>query len=195
MRLRSFADRALVYAVGDQADGLYQVVSGRVRLMAYPAAGRQLLTLVVRPKDWFGELSVIDGGPRPHDAVCQGKVSLWHLPLREIVAFSRDHPEIYGHVALIACEHQRAALSFIGAVLAKSSRARLAGMILGMASFGEAFDHPVLQITQEDLAGRVGVSRQHLGTLLSELKINGDIETSYGCIHVLNQQALADMAS
>ncbi|WP_325542844.1 Crp/Fnr family transcriptional regulator [Sphingopyxis sp.] len=194
VRLRHFADRARVYAVGDEADGLYQIVSGEVRLMAYPAVGRQLLTLVARRRHWFGELSVVDRGPRPHDAICQGPVALLHLPLRDIDAFAKTDAGIYGHVALIGCAHQRAALSYIGSMLAKPSRARLAEMILNMASREAGFDHPVLQISQEDLAGRVGMSRQHLGNLLSDLKAAGCIATSYGRIHILDQAALAAMA-
>lgn len=194
-RLRRFTDRAHVYAVGDEPDGLYQMVEGEVRLMAYPAAGRQILTLVARPRHWFGELSVIDGGPRPHDAICQGPVLLWHLPLRDIVAFSGNHPEIHGQIALIGCAHQRTALSFIGTMLAKSGRARLAETILTMASRVPGSNRPVLRISQEDLAGRIGVSRQHLGTLLSDLRAAGTITTSYGRIHLLDRQALIALAN
>lgn len=194
-RRRSLPDRALVYAVGDAPDGLYQVVSGEVRLIAYPAVGRQIVALIAGHRRWFGELSVIDGGPRPHDAVCHGPVTLWHLPLRDITAFAATHPDVHGHVALIGCEHQRAALSFIGTVLAKSGRARLADMILSMASQGTGNDRPVLRISQEDLAGRVGVSRQHLGSLLAELKAKGSIATSYGGIHILDRQLLETLAA
>lgn len=194
VRLRNFADRVRVYSAGDEPDGLYQIVSGEVRLMAYPAVGRQFLTLVARRRHWFGELSVIDGGPRPHDAICQGPVELLHLPLRDITDFAASRPDIYGHVALIGCEHQRAALSYIGSMLAKPSRARLAEMILNMASRGADLDHPVLQMSQEDLAGRLGMSRQHLGNLLSEMKAAGSIATSYGRIHILDWRALLAMA-
>lgn len=194
VRLHQFSDRSRVYAAGDEPDGLYQVVSGEVRLMAYPSVGRQFLTLVARRRHWFGELSVIDGGPRPHDAICQGSVELLHLPLRDIAAFAARRPDIYGHVALIGCEHQRAALSYIGSILAKPSRARLAEMILNMASRTPDFDHPVLQISQEDLAGRLGMSRQHLGNLLAEMKAAGSVATSYGRIHILDRRTLAAAA-
>ena len=194
VRLRAFADRALVYAVGDEPDGLYQIVSGEVRLMAYPSVGQQFLTLVARRRHWFGELSVVDGGPRPHDAICHGPVELLHLPLRDIAAFAGVRPDIYGHVALIGCEHQRAALSYIGSMLAKPSRARLAEMILNMASRAPGFDHPVLEISQEDFAGRLGMSRQHLGNLLTEMKAAGSIATSYGRIHILDRHALVTIA-
>lgn len=191
VRLRHFPDRARVYSAGDDGDGLYRVIDGEVRLMAYPAAGRQMVTFVARRGHWFGELSVVDGGPRPHDAVCQGPVSLLHLPASFILAHAEIDPRFIGQVALIGCDHQRAALAYIGSMTGRPGRERVAGMILAMAGPDPRTVRPVLRMSQEDLASRVGLSRQHLGNLLSELKEGGAISLTYGCIEVLDAGLLA----
>lgn len=191
VRLRHFPDRARVYSAGDPGDGLYRAIDGEVRLIAYPADGRQMVTFVARPGQWFGELSVVDGGPRPHDAVCQGPVSLLHLPMSAIAAHAESDPGFIGQVALIGCDHQRAALAYIGSMTGRPGRERVAGMILAMAAPDPRAPHPVLRMSQEDLAGRVGLSRQHLGNLLSELKDGGVIALGYGRMEVLDPERLA----
>lgn len=192
--LRHFPDRARVYSAGDAGDGLYRVIDGEVRLMAYPAVGREMVTFVARGGHWFGELSVIDHGPRPHDAVCHGPVSLLHLPASAIAAHAEGDPAFIGQVALIGCDHQRAALAYIGSMTGRPGRERMAGMILAMAGPDPRTPHPVLQMSQEDLAGRVGLSRQHLGNLLSELKEGGVISLAYGRLEVLDPERLAQHA-
>jgi CRP-like cAMP-binding protein len=119
-------------------------------------------------------------------------VTLIHLSMHDIVAYAGVNPAIYGEVALIGCQHQRAALSFIETMLAKPTKARLAEMILDMAAPepGQPAGNLVLPISQEDLAGRIGISRQHLNSLLSDLKRSGGISTSYGRIHVHDSRAL-----
>jgi DNA-binding transcriptional regulator LsrR (DeoR family) len=68
-------------------------------------------------------------------------------------------------------------------------------MILNMASRNDSFEHPFLQMSQADLAGRLGMSRQHLGNLLCDLKAAGSIATAYGRIHILDERALAMIAN
>lgn len=191
VRLRHFPDRARIYSAGDAGDGLYRVLDGEVRLMAYPAEGRQMVTFVARTGHWFGELSVVDGGPRPHDAVCQGPVSLLYLPASAIAAHATNDPAFIAQVALIGCDHQRAALAYIGSMTGRSGRERVAEMILAMAAPEARAPHPVLRMSQEDLAGRVGLSRQHLGNLLSELVNGGVIALGYGRMEVLDAEKLA----
>lgn len=191
VRLRHFPDRARVYSAGDAGDGLYRMIDGEVRLMAYPADGRQMVSFVARPGHWFGELSVVDGGPRPHDAICQGPVSLLHLPMPAIAAHARSDPGFIGQVALIGCDHQRAALAHIGSMTGRPGRERVAGMILAMAAPDPRAPRPVLRMSQEDLAGRIGLSRQHLGNLLSELKDSGIIALGYGRLEILDSERLA----
>lgn len=186
-RVRRHPARHLVYAIGDEGDGLYQVIAGEVRLYAYPKPGRQLLTLSARAGAWFGELSVLDGGPRPQDAVCHGAATVRHLPMRAIDAYAREDPTIFRHIALISCGHQRAALRFIGATLSNPGRARVARAVLALL---EAGGGDTVAITQDDLAGRVGISRPHLNVLLADLRRIGGVATSYGRIRVVDRDAL-----
>ena len=92
--VRAVRDRALLYGVGDEPDGLWAVLQGEVRLVSYPAVGMELVGLIVGTGGWFGELSVLDGGPRPHDAICFGPARVVNLPMDEVSRLAAARPEI-----------------------------------------------------------------------------------------------------
>ena len=189
-RLKTYRAGNRVYATDDPPDALYRVVSGEVRLVNYPVPGRELLNLVARAGDWFGELSIIDRKPRPHDAVCAGAATLFVVPLAVIEDYAREDAAIYGRIALIACAHQRAALAFIANSLSKGRRARLAERLLAWQRDADG----TLHVRQDELAAQVGSSRQRLNAMLAELRRAGIIATAYGRIAVLDAARLAVMA-
>lgn len=187
LRLRGFARNTRVYRIGDPPDGLHVVLSGEVRLIAYPRAGRQILNMIVRPGSWFGEVSALDGGPRPHDAVVAEATVIASLAPHDIDALAAETPGLYRHIGALACHHQRASLRFIGAMLTAPPAGRIAALARIAAS-----DGALLRMTQEDLAGLVGLSRQRLNTLLGQMERAGQIERGYGAIRILDARLLED---
>src|SRR3546814_18157773 len=64
-----FPDGGHVYRIGDPPNGLHAVVHGQVRLISSPVAGQEQRNMIVKRRRWFGELSVINDGERPQDAL------------------------------------------------------------------------------------------------------------------------------
>jgi CRP/FNR family transcriptional regulator, cyclic AMP receptor protein len=180
-----------VYRQGDLPNGLWGVVTGEVRLLGYPTPGSELLALTVQPGGWFGEVSMIDGGPRPHDAVAHGPARLHHVSPAALSQLAARVPLIYHDVARLACQHQRAALDYISRALTLSTEARLAQLLLGLtrAEAGE------LALRQEDVAAMLGVSRQTLSRHLGVLATAGCIARSYARITVMDRASLSRRAN
>jgi hypothetical protein len=69
-RLASLATRrvyqkgAVIFSQGDPGDALFGVASGRVRISASGAGGREVFLNIMEPGDTFGEIAVMDGLPR-----------------------------------------------------------------------------------------------------------------------------------
>lgn len=188
--VRAVRDRALLYGVGDEPDGLWAVLEGEVRLVSYPAVGMELVGLIVGTGGWFGELSVLDGGPRPHDAICFGPARVVNLPMDEVSRLAAARPEIYRDIALLGCAHQRGALAVVGQSLAQPVRVRLARTLAASVRAAADASPGVLRIRQEDLAAMVGVSRQTLNKLLKSLERAGIVELSYAQITIRDPAAL-----
>jgi len=178
---------ARVYGVGDPPDGLWSVVEGEVRLISYPAVGVESLAMFLGPGAWFGELSTIDGGPRPHDAVVAKPASLLHVPLPAFQQIAEDHPLLYRDLGVLIGTRQRAALNSLGHSIAQPISARLARTLAGVA---RASGGQEAQVRQEDLAAMIGVSRQTINKELKILERAGAIELAYGRILIRDRERL-----
>lgn len=179
-----------IYRIGDPPNGLHVVVSGQVRLVSYPAAGQELVNMIVRPGRWFGELSVIDGRERPHDAITAGTVRLLTVPMAAIADLTAAMPDLWRALALLNCMHHRLGMREAARVRTLPALARLALFLAGTRdSAGGRID-----TTQDELARIIGVSRQHINTLLQQLAKRGLIVPVYGGITIVDRPGLLALA-
>ena len=185
--VRSVTAGTQLYGVGDPPDGLWAVLDGQVRLIGYPAIGAELVVLIMRPGTWFGELSTLDDGPRPHDAIAFGPARVLHIGIEAVRRLARNTPELWHDIALLACAHQRASLAFMMNTLAQPIPVRLARTLSGMvrAAGGDS-----VGIRQEDIAAMIGVSRQTLNKALKRMEASGVIALEYARITVVDAEAL-----
>ena len=193
-RIRAVGNGAAVYRAGDPGDGLHAVLEGEIRLIGHSEAGRRLVYLILRPGDWFGEMSVLDGKPRLHDAIAFGPSVVLHVDSTRVDAIASRHSGFDRAIGALTCQHQRAALAFVEHTLTASTEARLAFILTEMASrHGRPVGSGVeidLRISQEDLAALVGVSRQSLAALLGRLRREQVIETRYARLVILDLETL-----
>jgi CRP/FNR family transcriptional regulator, cyclic AMP receptor protein len=179
-QVRSVATGARLYSAGDLPNGLWVVIEGEVRLKGYPTPGLELLAPILRPGTWFGELSTIDGLPRPTDATAVERARVAHVSMAAVARAAAAAPELYRDLAVLACWHQRIALGFIAQTIAHPVRVRLAMLLAGLAQDRGG----VVDIRQEDLAVMVGVSRQTLNRHLNALDREGIVALAYAQITV-----------
>lgn len=187
---RTIDDGTHVYRIGDPPNGLHAVVTGRVRLVSYPAAGQELVNMIVRPGRWFGELSVIDGRERPHDAIAAGPARILTVPMGAIAGLAAVVPDLWRGLALLNCMHHRLGMREAARVRALPALARLALFLAG----GRGHVDGRFDTTQDELARIVGVSRQHMNGLLRQLAGRGLIAPAYGGVTIRDRSGLLALA-
>lgn len=185
--VRTLPPGGRVYAVGDEPNGLWAVLEGQVRLVGYPVAGSELLTLLLTSGTWFGELSTLDGGRRPHDAIAFGRTRVLNVSRSRFERLAADDPALYRDVGLLVCAHQRLALDFISEALSLSIPQRVARTLLTQR---RANGGPILRVRQDELAAITGIARQTLNRTLAKLAREGAIRLGYARIEVLDTLAL-----
>jgi CRP-like cAMP-binding protein len=192
LRIKTFDSSAPIYRIGDPPDGLWVVLDGEVRLASYSPMGAEVVGLILRPGRWFGELSVLDGGPRPHDAIALRRSRVAITPMSAIEGLTQEDPELWRDIAVLTCRHHRRALARIERNVFQTAKARLAAL-LGATVDKDHPENPI-RISQAELANTVGVSRQRVNRLLGELRAEGAIRTDYGRVVVLDRNRLASEA-
>jgi CRP/FNR family transcriptional regulator, cyclic AMP receptor protein len=81
-----------VFWVGENGDAMYVVAHGKVRLSYTDEAGHDVTITVLGPGDFFGELSLLDGGPRTATARADTPAGLFSLNRKGFYTFLDRHP-------------------------------------------------------------------------------------------------------
>lgn len=187
LRITDLPTGTAIYLLDDPPNGLHGVVAGEMRLISHTAAGTGLIALVATPGLWFGELSVLDGLGRPHDAIATMPTRLASLPMSAIDALAEAYPTLWRDIARLGCAHQRKALRNATRLQSQSAIMRLTGYLYGSTANASS---GVISRTQDELAQIIGVSRQRINSLLRDLRAQGLVKISYGRIAVLDRSGL-----
>ena len=94
-----------LFQAGDPGDSLFIVTEGQVELFIKDTAGQRIVLTVAEPGDMFGELAMLDSGPRTATALALTDCEVLVLDRDDLVLLFRRKPD--------AALHMLAALSTI----------------------------------------------------------------------------------
>lgn len=98
---------------GDRGDTMYIVDSGQVDVEAPDAEGTRVLLDTLGPGGVFGELSLLDGGPRSATVRARTDCRLLMLARQDFQQFLRQRPDVAIHILQVMAARQRASTSTI----------------------------------------------------------------------------------
>jgi CRP/FNR family cyclic AMP-dependent transcriptional regulator len=103
----------VIFWLGDQGDTLYIVESGRVAITAPDERGEHITLDTLGPGGVFGEISLLDGGPRTATVRAVSQTSLLVLHRGEFHRFLRQRPDAAIDILQIMGARQRASTAAI----------------------------------------------------------------------------------
>ncbi|MEM7360418.1 MAG: Crp/Fnr family transcriptional regulator [Pseudomonadota bacterium] len=190
-RVKQFESGQVVLHKGDPPGSLFGVISGRVRVCAATFSGEELVFTSVLPGEWFGEISLLDGEPRTHDSYAVEDSELAVIPNHAISKLIKTEPAVYTALVRLLCSHCRQAFAAIDDFLLFTPAQRLAKTLLGLANNAES--NSLVKLSQAELGGLIGVSRQTANKILSDWETRGLIKRRYGAIEIRSGEALSTL--
>lgn len=184
-----------VFMKGDPGNSMMAVLSGRVRICAYSAGGREVVLNVIKPGDVFGEIAMIDGGDRTADAFAMEATELLVLSRRDFMPFLESNPSVCVKLLEVMCRRLRWTSEQLEDVNFLDLRSRLAKRILYLVDNNG--DQPNgqqpagVRISQHLLASMIGTSREAVNKQLRFWEEEGVIDVRRGSITVLSRDRLA----
>ena len=184
----------LLYRKNDPADGLYCVISGRIRVSNYTIDGKELILTWLQPGSWFGEISLFDGLPRSHDAHAEETSELLKIQSTAFTSLLARQPNLYPHFMRLLCQRIRSTFSLIDETGSLSLKGQLCRRLLlladGLEQRGPKTEDLRLSISQESLALLLHTSRQTINKLLQQLQQQKLLTVHYGRISLLDKSKL-----
>jgi CRP-like cAMP-binding protein len=181
----------VLFDEGDDPDRLFVVESGRIAIATRSADGRESVIALMERGDLFGEMGLLDGLGRSAAARALEPSAVVAIPYPPVKAVFDQRPErLWGVVALLAGR-----LRQMDAALADSMfldvTGRTAKRLLELANGADDF---VLPVTQEELAGMVGASRERVNKAIASFVRLDWIEQSDRRYRILDREQLTRRA-
>jgi CRP/FNR family transcriptional regulator, cyclic AMP receptor protein len=143
---------------------------------------------VLEPGNWFGEISLLDAGPRVHDATAVGATAVFAVPAEAFARFMQD-PVFATALARLMAGRLRMLFGMLEDATLRPTRARLARR-LALLARGDATlasePRQRLPVSQEALAMMLGLTRQTLSKELGELARAGALKLGYRSIDIVD---------
>ena len=111
MQRRDFAALQPIFWVEETGDDMFVVSHGKVRLSVPDEQGHDVTVAVIGPGAFFGELSLLDGGPRTATARAETDAGLFSLDRKGFYAFLEKHPAAAIYMISVLGARQRDALA------------------------------------------------------------------------------------
>jgi len=162
--VRHYARGATVFSKGDLSSELFVLVDGRVAISTQSGDGRESTMAALEPGALFGEMPLFDDRPRSADARALEDTNLvvvGYGPVRELLD---ERPELLWSVVRLLAHRLRVTDDALADAVFLDVPARTAKRLLEAAGEREEFTLPM---TQEELAGLVGASRERVNKALS----------------------------
>ena len=163
-------DRPLVrgdvlFAEGDPPDALYLVMSGRIAIaMSSPVDRRESVVALMEPGDLFGELGMLDDGPRSALARALEPSNVLEVPFGPVRELFDEDPRLLWNVTRLLASRLRVMDEVLADSVFLDVTGRTAKRLLELANGAQEFQLPV---TQEELAGMVGASRERVNKAIA----------------------------
>lgn len=163
----------LLFRRGDAAADLYVVLSGRLAIATHSPDGRESMVALMEKGDVFGEFSLFDGLGRSTDARALERSELVSVPYSPLRQLLEAQPAALWHVVELLARRIRATDEALADSVFLDVPGRTAKRLLELAGDADEF---VLPLTQEELAGLVGASRERVNKAIAQFIRIGWIE-------------------
>ena len=188
---KSFERKASIIREGEPAKAIYFVSSGAVKTYRTSPDGKEQIFSIVRPGDSFNDIPVLDGAPTAFSAEAMGPVSVIGISKDDFYHILRDNHRVAINVINVLAGKIRQLTSIVDDFSFRTVTHRVAKLLLNYAGDGtDSFR----RLTQEEMAGIAGTSREVVARALKSLSSMGAITIERHRIVIKNTRALEDMA-
>lgn len=174
--IRSYRKNTVILNEGEAGDSLFVLLEGQVKVYATDENGREITYGTIQAGDYFGEMS-LDGGPRSASVMTLDACLCALVPRASVQQHLADEPGFAISLVSQVIRRARSATETARQMALLDVYGRVIHTLEGQQ--GPASQHaPVelTQITHQQIASRVGASREMVSRLLKDLEKGGYVE-------------------
>ena len=169
---RAFPKNTVLIHDGDVGDSLYVILSGRVKVYASNEEGKEVVIDFHGPGEYVGEMS-LDGAPRSASVMTTEPTTCAIVNRAQFREFLLSNPDFALHLIEKLIHRVRVATENVKSLALCDVYGRLVRLLNTLAEPADGAWIVPEKLTQQEIAARVGASRDMIGKLIKDLVAGG----------------------
>ncbi|QEC79550.1 response regulator [Mucilaginibacter ginsenosidivorax] len=188
---RQVKKNQVIYYESDKGNGLYLVITGRIKTIKLAEDGRELMTGIYVDDDYLGINAVLSNEPYSDTATALEDSTLCLIPKDQIDHLLNHYPDVAREFIKLLANDIRDKEDQLMQLAYHSVRKRMAEALTRLHR--QDADNEGIKITREDLAAMAGMATETVSRTLSDFKDEGLIEKKGSLITILKPEKLSKM--
>ena len=174
---RSYPKNTIIVTEGDKTDSLYVILEGRVKVFVSDDSGNEVLLLTQGAGEYFGEL-VLDEGPRSASIMTLEPARFLVVPKADFREFVMRNPAFALSLIEKLIGRVRSLTASVKSLALMDVYGRVARLLLELAEDSGGQLAISQRLTQQEIASRIGASREMVSRILKDLSTGGYLTQS-----------------
>lgn len=187
---RQFKKNQVIYYDGDKGNGLYIILSGKIKTMKLAEDGRELMTGIYAIDDYLGVNAMLANEPYADTATALEDSQVCLIPKEQLDELINQYPDVAREFISILANDVRDKEEQLLHLAYNSVRKRMAESLLRLNKQGGAEG---FKISREDLAAMTGMATETVSRTLTDFKDEGLIEKKGSLITIIDEKRIAKM--
>ncbi|MES1225017.1 MAG: response regulator [Bacteroidota bacterium] len=190
-----FRKKQVIYAEGQKPKAVYYVISGKIKIYKSSKDGKELITDICGPGDFFGYTSVLEKSNYTENAQVLEDAQLMLIPLEDFTSLITNDTQVARQFIKIITKNILEKEESLVNLAYNSLRRKVAyGLIQVLDKYKkENTKNEIPELSRENLAQVTGVATESLIRTLADFKSEKLIELQPGKIIILNEKKLRDL--
>lgn len=187
-----------IYFEEDDADHLYLVAMGKVKLVRNTTAGRDVLLDILHGGDYFGTLTMLGERVHTETAIAQTDCCILQISSADFESILSQHPEVMRSALEVVSQRLTESQEIIKQLSSYTVEQRIAAALLRLAGkLGEVRGENVLiqlPFSRQDLAAMTGATTETVSRVMSRFSEAGWIKSGRKWITITDAKRLEQLA-
>lgn len=183
-----------IFMEGDEGDGFYVVLSGRVKIFKLSAEGKEQTLHIFGAGEPFGEVALFSGKRFPANAEAMEEGRILFFPREAFAGLIRENPSVAMNLLALLSVRLRKFTALIEDLSLKEVPGRLSAYLLYLSRRRDGALDLDLDVTRTQLASLLGTIPETLSRILGRMSRQGLVGTDGRRIRILDRRGLEELA-
>ena len=195
--IREIPEKEVIFVKGDMGTELFAILNGRVKVSSFSSDGKEIIFTILDSGNFFGETALLDGLDRSATCTAIEDCQMIVITRDVFTSYLENHPSLAIHLLSLLSQRLRRKDEQLQDIYFYQLPSRLARKLLALAEeHGDVVGskiHIAMNISQNELANMVCVSRESVNKQLSQWIKDGLISLSSKLITIEDKDRLLEI--